>query len=77
MPRLTPAHWNILECIFQKVGFVFDRQEGSHRVYIRSNTKRPLVIPVYDEVQVSIIRGLMRTAEMTRDTYFKLLRDCK
>jgi predicted RNA binding protein YcfA (HicA-like mRNA interferase family) len=37
MPRLTPVKWQILECIFMKDGFVFERQEGDHRAYSKEN----------------------------------------
>lgn len=32
MPRLTPQHWKVLACIFQKYGFEFNRQSSSHLV---------------------------------------------
>ena len=77
MPRLTPVHWKILECVFKKAGFVFDRQQGDHRSYVRLGTRRPVVIPTYREIDTEIIRGNMRTAEMSRDKYFELLRKCR
>ncbi len=67
MPRLTPVKWKILECIFMKDGFVFERQEGSHRSYVKKGVLRPIIIPTYPEVDVNIIRGNMRTAGMTRE----------
>jgi hypothetical protein len=36
--------------------------------------KRPLVIPVYREIPVFIIRNLLRTAGMSRERYFDLLK---
>jgi len=77
MPRLTPVHWKVLECIFQKDGFVFERQKGSHRSYSKENVNRPIIIPTYDEVSLDIIKSNMRTANMSRDTYFEYLKKCK
>lgn len=77
MPRLTPVHWKILECIFQKDGFVFKRQDGSHRAYEKPNVIRPVIIPTYREIDVEIIRSNMRTAGMSRKRYFQLLKECK
>ena len=77
MPRLTPVKWKILECVFMKDGFVFERQEGSHRSYVKEGVLRPVIIPTYPEVDVNIIRGNMRTAGMTRERYFQLLEQCK
>lgn len=76
-PRITPVHWKVLECIFQKDGFVLDRQASSHRIYIKQGCLRPLVRPIYNEIDDDIILRLMRTAEMTRDKYFEYLDQCK
>jgi predicted RNA binding protein YcfA (HicA-like mRNA interferase family) len=77
MPRLTPVKWQILECIFEKDGFVFEREEGDHRCYTKDGVLRPVVIPKYPEIDVDIIRGNMRTANMSRERYFELLSQCK
>ena len=77
MPRITPVHWKTLECIFKKAGFVFDRQQGDHRSYVKAGISRPVVIPTYKEIDTEIIRGNMRTAKMPRDKYFQLLKKCK
>ncbi|MEA2014343.1 MAG: type II toxin-antitoxin system HicA family toxin [Thermodesulfobacteriota bacterium] len=77
MPRITPQNWKTLECIFLRDGFVFDRKTGSHRAYIKPRVIRPIIIPEYKEVDVEIIRSIMRTAEMSRDRYFELLQECK
>ncbi|MBI3014359.1 MAG: type II toxin-antitoxin system HicA family toxin [Candidatus Tectomicrobia bacterium] len=73
MPKITPTHWSVQEKIFQADGFIFVRQEGSHRAYIKPGIPRPVIIPVYREVPVSIIRNNMKTAGMTRERYFSLL----
>ena len=54
-------------------GFVFVRQEGSHRSYVRAGTARPVVIPTYDEVPVAVIKSNLKTANLNRDDYFHLL----
>ncbi len=73
MARLTPIHWKRLERVFLTVGFVFARQEGSHRSYTRAGTPRPIVIPVYDEVPVAVIKCNLRTAGLSREEYLRLL----
>jgi len=77
MSRITPVKWKTLECIFEKDGFVFDRQEGDHRSYIKEGIPRPVVIPTYKEIDVEIIKSNMRTAGMSREKYFELLKECK
>jgi predicted RNA binding protein YcfA (HicA-like mRNA interferase family) len=73
MPRITPVHWKALEKVFLSAGFQFVRQEGSHRSYYRPGIGRPVVIPTYAEVPVSIIRNNLKTAGISRDEYFRLL----
>lgn len=73
MPRITPIHWKTLERVFEAAGFRFARQEGSHRSYVKPGILRPVVIPVYKEVPVSIIRNNLKTAGIARDDYFRFL----
>jgi predicted RNA binding protein YcfA (HicA-like mRNA interferase family) len=73
MPPLHPLHYKKLITLFEREGFVFDRQRGDHLIYIKPGVARPLVIPAYAEVPVFIIKNLLRTAGMSRDRYFELL----
>lgn len=77
MPRITPVHWKVLECIFQKAGFVFERHRGDHRIYSKNGVHRPIVIPTYNEIQLDIIKSNMRTAGITNKEYFQFLEGCK
>jgi predicted RNA binding protein YcfA (HicA-like mRNA interferase family) len=62
MPRIKPVHWQDLEKVFLSEGFRFAQQEGSHRSYVTAGILRPIVIPTYHEVPVSIIRNNLKTA---------------
>jgi predicted RNA binding protein YcfA (HicA-like mRNA interferase family) len=73
MPRLQPVHWRTLGKVFEAAGFRFVRQEGSHRSYVKTGVAWPVVIPTYREVPVFIIRNNLKTANLSRDDYFKLL----
>jgi len=73
MPRLSPVHWRDLERVFLAAGFTFARQEGSHRSYAKRGVLRPVVIPTYDEVPVSIMKNNLKTAGISREEYFQLL----
>ncbi|WP_368860794.1 type II toxin-antitoxin system HicA family toxin [Desulforhabdus sp. TSK] len=66
-----------MECIFLKAGFVFERQRGDHRCYIKEGCLRPVVIPTYSEIDPDIILSNMRTANLTREDYFRYLAECK
>ena len=73
MPKLTAIHWQKLEKVFERLGYVFSHQDGSHRIYTRAGSPRPVVIPAYGEVPVFIIQRNLRTAGATREQYFQLL----
>jgi hypothetical protein len=45
----------------------------SHRSYTKAGISRPMVIPTYDEIPVSVIRNNLKTAGISRDEYFRLL----
>ena len=77
MPRLKPIHWKVLECIFVKDGFIFERQKGDHKSYIKRGIPRPIIIPTYKEIDIEIIQSNMRTARMDRKRYFELLKLCR
>jgi predicted RNA binding protein YcfA (HicA-like mRNA interferase family) len=75
MPRLTPLPWQTLEKVFLAAGFQFARQVGSHRTYTKPGVARPVVIPAYSEVPISIIWSNLRTAGLSRDEFFQILAD--
>ena len=73
MPRIVPTDWRTLTRIFEKFGCKFERQKGDHLVYSHPDARRPVIMPKYDEIPVTIIRINMRTVGMSREQYFKLL----
>jgi len=74
MPRrIIPTRWRTQEKILLADGFTLARKESSHRSYVKPGILRPVVIPKYREVPVSIIRNNMTTANMSRERYFELL----
>lgn len=73
MPKIAPIDWRALEKIFLAEGFIFRGQKGSHRAYTKPGIKRPIIIPVYDEIGQDIILSNLRTAGISRERYFKRL----
>ena len=69
MTRMAPVHWKVLEKIFVTKGFKFARQEGSHRAYVKPGISKPVVIPTYDEVPVSIIKNNLKTAGFSEKNF--------
>ncbi|MFQ5443732.1 MAG: type II toxin-antitoxin system HicA family toxin [Nitrospinales bacterium] len=76
MPRITPVHWKKLVCVFEKAGFVRDRQQGSHIILVKPDVERPVVIPKKPNVYTEVINNNIKTAGLTREDYFKLLKQC-
>lgn len=74
MPRLTPQNYQVLVRVFKKAGFTVKRYRGSHIIMNKPGVDRPIVIPKYDEVDVDIIKANLRTAQMSREKYFELLK---
>ena len=73
MPRLTPVDWRTLVKVFEAEGFVQERSQGSHLILVKPGVERPVVIPRYAEVRVTIILANLKTAGIRRERYFELL----
>ncbi|MCY3935448.1 MAG: type II toxin-antitoxin system HicA family toxin [Chloroflexi bacterium] len=73
MPKISPISGKILVKVFQADGFVVARQSGSHVMLKKPGVGRPIVVPQHKAVQVSVILSNLRTARMSRSTYFELL----
>ena len=77
MPKIVPVSASKLRKIFEKAGFKCVRIEGDHYVYTKQGVMRPVVIPDWPEVPVFIIKNNMRTAGISRERYFQLLKKVK
>ena len=73
MQALRPLHFQMLIAVFERAGFIFSRQHGDHLIYTKAGVKRPLVVPMYREVPVFVIRNLLRTAGMNREEFLNLV----
>ncbi len=70
MARIAPTHYRNLVRVFEEDGFTFNRQKGDHLIYTKAGVTRPVVIPMYNQVPVFIIKNLLRTSGMSRERYF-------
>ena len=73
MTRIVPTNWKIQVKIFEIFGCKYVRQKGDHLVFHHPNARRPIIIPKYDEIPVTIIRINMKTAGMSREKYLEIL----
>jgi predicted RNA binding protein YcfA (HicA-like mRNA interferase family) len=74
MPRITPIHYRKLAKVFEKKGFVYVRTKGDHLVYEKKGIIRPVIIPKYKQIPEFIILRNLKTANITREEYIRLLR---
>lgn len=74
MPKVSPVSWKVLSKFFEQQGWVFNRMNGDHIVYVKSGYVRPVVIPKVKEVQTFIILNNLKTAKIPREEYLKLMR---
>jgi predicted RNA binding protein YcfA (HicA-like mRNA interferase family) len=73
MPKISPIPARKLMRVFEKAGFTCVRIEGDHYVYTKDGVARPIVIPDWREIPVFIIKNNLRSANISRDEYFRLL----
>ncbi|MFA5997760.1 MAG: type II toxin-antitoxin system HicA family toxin [Candidatus Paceibacterota bacterium] len=74
MPKVSPVNWKVLAKFFEQKGWILDRVNGDHLVYVKIEHDRPVVIPKVREVQTFIILNNLKTAKISRDEYLKLLK---
>ncbi|MGD0281223.1 MAG: type II toxin-antitoxin system HicA family toxin [Dissulfurispiraceae bacterium] len=73
MLRITPIPADKLKKVFEKAGFKCVRTEGDHFIYTKKGISRPVVIPDWPEIPVFIIKNNLRTSNITREEYLKIL----
>lgn len=73
MSRITPIHYKKLVKVFEYLNFHLDRQEGDHLVYIKNGIKRPVVIPMYNDIPIFIIKNDIKSAGISRSEYVRIL----
>ena len=74
MSKINPTHWRKLVKVFERNGWFLDRIAGDHLVYVKLGHTRPVIISKVKEVQVFIIANNLKTAKISREEYFKLLK---
>lgn len=73
MPRLTQIKRSVFEKFLVYVGCIYDRQEGDHKIYKRSDLKRPVVIPIHKEIPAFVVRNNLRTLGMSTSRFLSIL----
>jgi len=75
MPKLPSIKPRILIKLFEKLGYVIDRQKGSHVVLYHVSLKRRLTIPMHiKDVPNGTLLAIIKQAGLTKEEFIKLLK---
>lgn len=63
------------ECVkaLEKIGFVVDRQRGSHIILVRENPKTTISVPAHKELDRGTLRAIIRQSDLNVDEFINLL----
>lgn len=61
--------------VAEKLGFVLDRQRGSHAVFLRASDRRRVVIPMHQgrDLKPGTLRGIIDDLGVSVDRFVELL----
>lgn len=74
MSKLPSLSWKKVEKGLKTIGFVFDRQKGSHRVYYHPKTNVTVVVPQHLEIKKGTLMQIIRQVGLQREEFLKLLK---
>ena len=73
--KIVPIYYKKLIKVFELAGFEISRQKGDHIAMTKPNVNRPLIIKTSPhKVAVAHIMTNLRTAGISREEYFELLK---
>jgi predicted RNA binding protein YcfA (HicA-like mRNA interferase family) len=74
-PRLPVVEPKDLARVARKLGFVLDRQKGSHAVYLREADGARVVIPMHSgrAIRPGTLLGILEDMELTVEWFRELL----
>lgn len=63
------------ECIkaLEEIGFVIDRQRGSHIILVREEPKTTVTVPEHNELDRGTLRAIIRQVGLSVDEFVELL----
>ena len=71
MPKPPSIRARVLVRVAESMGFIFDRQRGSHAVYYRASDKRRVVIPMHGskDLKPGTLRGIIHDMGLTVEAF--------
>ena len=74
MPKLPVLSGREARRAFEKLGWVFERQRGSHMILSKAGNPANLSIPDHRELDRGLLRGLIRDAGLTVEQFDEALK---
>lgn len=74
MPPLPHISGDEARRAFERAGYVFDRQDGSHMVLVKDGEAGTISVPRHRELNVGTLRGIIRSSGLTVDEFLVLLK---
>jgi predicted RNA binding protein YcfA (HicA-like mRNA interferase family) len=60
--------------VAEKIGFVLDRQKGSHAIYYRTTDRRRVVIPMHSkDLKPGTLRGIIADMGLSNEEFIEKL----
>jgi predicted RNA binding protein YcfA (HicA-like mRNA interferase family) len=74
MPPLPVISGRQARRAFERAGWTFNRQRGSHMILIKTGISVNLSIPDHRELDRGLLRGLIRDSGLTVEKFLELLK---
>jgi predicted RNA binding protein YcfA (HicA-like mRNA interferase family) len=74
--KLPIVSWKDVEQVLGKLGYVFDRQRGSHRIYVRAQPSDTISVPQHREIAKGTPKSILRQLGLSVEDFVALVRDC-
>lgn len=73
MSALRPIHYKKFEQFLKEVGCEMVRQEGDHRVWVRKDLIRPVIVRTKKDLPIFEIKSNLRTLRIDTQEYLSIL----
>lgn len=73
MPPLPVVSGKEAARVLEKLGWVFNRQRGSHMIFKKEGFRRPITIPNHTELDRGTLRSILRDANISVDQFIETL----
>ena len=73
MSRLPVISGSVCIKVLAKIGFVIDRQRGSHLILVREDPRITICVPDHPELDRGTLRAIIRQVGLSVDEFVDLL----